>query len=557
MIPVNTDTAVETAQAPQPAQAAAQPEKKKTRRFQRPKHLVRWIIVAVVIAAAAFAAYKFFSNAPMQNVDMPTYIEEEAMRRTITRSLTGSGTLKPANSYTVTTLVQGEILASDFEEGDVVEKDTVLYRIDSSDAESNIERAEIALSQARRSYDSTADNRYVRANSSGTLFSLEVEAGDEVQAGQTVATIRDDATMILVVPFPADDAVTFSKGQAASVTLDGSFEVLPSTVKSISGSNIVGVGNTITRNVTIAVPNPGGIALKQLATASINGIGCAGSGEFAYQSESTVTASASGTVTAVNASEGSTVSKNQAILTLGGDDLEDQLQIAADSLRSAELSMENTREQLDSYTVKSPIGGTVIEKNYKAGDTIESGKTLCVIYDMSYLEMTINVDELDIGLVSAGQSVTITAGAVPDGFFEGVITKVSVAGNTEGGVTAYPVTVRIDEPGTLLPGMNVDAEIVVANADDALSVPAGAVMRGAGGASVVMITASSPSAVNAVGGEAPEGYVYVEVTTGISDDNYIQILSGLTEGDTVAYIARSAVSGAGDEMYYYDGPYYY
>ena len=172
--------------------------------------------------------------------------------------------------------------------------------------------------------------------------------------------------MTLTVPFPAEDAATFYVGQAAQVTLDGSFETLSGTVETVSGSEVVGTGNTVTRKVTIAVQNPGGLSASQVAAASVNGLGSAGNGTFTYQSESTVTASASGTVTAVHASEGSTVSKGQTLITLGGDDLEDQLQNAADSLRNAELSMENTQKQLENYTITSPISGTIIDKEYKA-----------------------------------------------------------------------------------------------------------------------------------------------------------------------------------------------
>ena len=335
----------------------------------------------------------------------------------------------------------------------------------------------------------------------------------------------------------------FLLGQAAQVTLDGSFETLNGTVRSISGSKVVGAGNTVTREVTIAVQNPGGLSASQVAAASINGLGSAGNGTFTYPSESTVTASASGTATAIHAAEGSTVSKGQALVTLGGDDLEDQIQNAEDSLRNAELSMENTQKQLENYTITSPISGTVIDKEYKAGDTVESGKTLCTIYDLSYLEMTLNIDELDISTVEVGQAVQITAEAVESKTFTGVVTKVSVAGNTSGGITSYPVTVRIDESDGLLPGMNVDAEIVLEEASDALAIPSSAVTRGGGNTSLALITQDSPSAENAVEQEAPEGYVYVQVETGVSDDSYVQILSGLQEGDTVAYVTRTTESG--------------
>ena len=87
--------------------------------------------------------------------------------------------------------------------------------------------------------------------------------------------------------------------------------------------------------------------------------------------------------------------------------------------------------------------------------------------------------------------------------------------------------------------MNVDAEIVLSSADGVLAIPSMAVNRG----DTVLITSDSPSAVNALEQEAPEGYVYVQVTTGVSDDSYIEITSGLQEGDTVAYL-RAASSGS-------------
>ena len=523
--------------------AQAEPSKQRKWHLTKPKHGKRWLILSVTAVLLLALAGKFLL------VQRPaaaaiSYTEESVAKRTITNSLTGSGTLQPANSYTVTTLIEGEVLSANFEEGETVEADTVLYEIDSDDAAANIEKAQISLNQAQRSYESTAENQTVQANSSGTLYTLEVKKGDEVSQGQTIATIRNDSTMTLTVPFPAEDAATFYVGQAAQVTLDGSFETLSGTVETVSGSEVVGTGNTVTRKVTIAVQNPGGLSASQVAAASVNGLGSAGNGTFTYQSESTVTASASGTVTAVHASEGSTVSKGQTLITLGGDDLEDQLQNAADSLRNAELSMENTQKQLENYTITSPISGTIIDKEYKAGDTVESGKTLCTIYDLSYLEMTLSIEELDISTVEVGQAVQITADAVEGKTFTGTVTKVSVAGTTSGGITSYPVTVRIDEADELLPGMNVDAEIVLEEAADTLAIPSSAVTRGSGNTSLVLVTQDSPSAANAVEQEAPEGYAYVQVETGISDDSYVQILSGLQEGDTAAYVARSTESGS-------------
>ena len=108
------------------------------------------------------------------------------------------------------------------------------------------------------------------------------------------------------------------------------------------------------------------------------------------------------------------------------------------------------------------------------------------------------------------------------------------------------MTVRIDETDGLRPGMNANAEIVVAQAKNALTVPNAAIVRGG----YVLVRQDSPSAVNADDSmSAPEGYVYVKVKTGVSDDNYTQVTSGLSESDTIAYDPSSVSS----DSYYDDG----
>jgi len=520
----------------------AKPAQKKPKPFQ--KGWKKPLALLAALAAIAALAARLLLGGQRAGAVQVNYTQESVEKRTITSSLSGSGTLQPADSYTVTTLVEGEVLSAGFEEGDVVEKDTILYEIDSSDAANNIEKSQLSLNQARRSYENTMNNQYVKAPISGRLYSLAVEAGDEVKQGQVIGAVRQSDNMILTVPFPADDAQTFCVGQSAVVTLDNTFETLSGTVKSVSGSDIVGAGNTVTRNVTICVPNPGGLGAEQAATATIDGACCAAPGVFTYSAYGDVTASASGTVDSVLVEEGAAVSKNQTILTLGGDSLDEAVQSARDNLRNAELSMENTQEQLENYTVTAPIRGTIVDKNYKAGETVEGGSTLCVIYDLTYLEMTLNIDELDISSVAVGQEVTITADAVEGQVYTGVVTKVSVAGNTSGGITSYPVTVRIDETDGLRPGMNVDAQIVLDRAEDVPAIPNAALSRG----NRVLITADSPSAANAAAQEAPEGYCYVSVETGVSDDDFIQIVSGLQEGDIVAYIPPQSSGGSFDMM---------
>lgn len=495
----------------------------------------KWL-VPVVVAAAAGAVFLISGGGNKAASRDVTYAETTPIRQDVSNSLSGTGTLNPANTYTVKSLVDGKILTGGFEEGDKVEEGDVLYTIDSSDASTNLEKASIALQQAQRSYDKTVDLQYVRAEVDGTVSSLKVAKGDQVTSGQEVAVIRDSSKMLLNLLFPAADAANFSVGQSADVMLDGTFETLKGTITAITGTDELSTGNLLVRTVTIRVNNAGGLTTAQAATASVNGVSSIASATFAYQAERTLTAQAGGTVSAINVQEGDAVSKGDILIELTGDDLTESIQSASESLRSAEISMQNQQDNMSNYTITSPISGTIIEKDAKQGDALTSGSTLCVIYDLSYLEMVINVDELQIGALSVGQKVQITADAVADKTYVGTVTRVSMKGSSSGGTTTYPITIRIDDTDGLRPGMNANAEIVVAEANNALVVPNAAVIRGG----YVLVSKKSPSAANAVEDmDAPEGYVYVKVETGVSDDSYTEIKSGLQEDDTVAYDTSS------------------
>ena len=507
----------------------------------------KWLVPVLCVAVAGGVFLLRPQQAKPASVDA-NYTEAAPERRDVTNTLSGTGTLNPANTYTVKSLVDGKVLTGTIEEGDIVEESNVLYTIDSSDASTNFEKAEIAMQQAQRSYDKVVDRQYVRAEVAGVVSSLKVTKGDEVTSGQEVAVIRDSSRMLLTLEFPAADAANFSVGQSAAVTLDGTFEQLDGTVTSVSGTDALSAGNLLTRTVTITVKNAGGLTTAQAATASINGVSSIGSATFAYQAERTLTAQASGTVTSINVQEGSDVAKDDIILGLSGDDLTESIQSASESLRSAEISMQNLQDAMNNYTITAPISGTIIEKDAKVGDAVKAGDTLCIVYDLSYLEMSINVDELQISSISVGQKVQITADAVPDKTYVGTVTRVSMKGASNGGTTTYPVTIRIDDTDGLRPGMNANAEIVVAEAKNALVVPNAAVVRG----SYVLVTKDSPSAANAdTTMEAPEGFVYVPVKTGVSDDDYTQIVSGIQEGDTIGYDPSSVSS----DSYYDDGGY--
>lgn len=515
---------------------------------KKPGKKRRWkkfAVAGVALVVAAGVGWQMLSPGQSSAASATSYTTAEVTRMDVSSSITGSGTLEAADSYSVTTLIEGSILTADFEEGDEVEEGTILYTIDSSDASNSLEQAEISLNQAQRSYNNQLESQEdltITAPVAGQVYSIDVEVGDDVTAGETVATIRDSQTMSLEVSFPADAATSFYVGQSATVTLDSTFETLTGTISEISGTDTVLTGNVIVRTVTIDVSNPGGLSTEQTASAAVGTATSTASGTFTYKEEETVTAQVSGEVSSIRVSEGDQVSSGQTLIVLTSDDLDDSLQSASESLRNAEISLENQYENLDDYTITSPIKGTIVDKNYNAGETTEANQVLCTIYDLSYLTMTLSVDELDIASIEVGQSVSIVADAVEDTTYTGTVTKVSVAGTSSGSATTYPVTIRIDETDGLLPGMSVDATIELASAEDVLAIPSAALNRG----DTVLVTADSPSAANGTLVESTtedgEDYYSVEVTTGVSGDDYIEIVSSLQEGDTVVYIPTSSSS---------------
>ncbi|MDN5351814.1 MAG: HlyD family secretion protein [Clostridiales bacterium] len=538
-------------------------EKSKTGSKSKKKIRKRVIAIVLIVALVGTGTFLYLrrnaTSTSTSDTEMVTYTVATG---NISETLSGSGTLEPANSYSVTTLVTGDILSSDFEEGDIVDKDTLLYVVDSTDAENSLTKSEDSLEQTQRNYDRTVetlDDLNVKATLDGRLIDLEVEVGDSVSAGETVATIRNSDTMSIVLPFVSEDAKLIAAGDMAIVTLDGTFESIEGVVTAVSNVDDVQTGNVLSRDVTIEVSNPGGITPTTSATATVGTLACLDAAIFDYKEEGDVKALVSGDVTAINVSTGTFVHKDDVLFTMESDTLSDSLQDAAYSLDNAKLSLESQQEELDNYSITSPIYGTIIEKNYKAGDTLSSNAgTLCTIYDLSYLTMTLDVDELDISKVSVGQTVTITADAADGKTYEGTVTKINIKGTTSNGVTSYPVTIQVDDTDGLLPGMNVDAEIVVASTENALLIPISAVSRGnrvlvqsdATSATEASTSGAGPdSAANAgtdagsgamettsLGGTTiPDGYTYVTVETGLSDEDYIEITSGLSEGDVIMY----------------------
>ena len=519
--------------------AAEQKENAPRFRLKKPKKkTVALLLAAVLVLCAGGMALR--SMGGQQAEAAAVYQEASVETRDITNSLSSSGTLQPADSYTVTTLVSGEVLSDTFEEGDLVEEGQLLYTLDSSDAATSQTQAQNSVAQAEKSYAQALEAKYPTADLSGTISEVYVKNGESVSSGTELLRIVGDDDLYFNFLFTYADNSDFYIGQSATIYINGMAGTLSGTVTEVSSGTTASDNGKQVTTVRVKAANPGLITSSYTASAAIGNYISYGTVPVEMGEVSVVTATTSGKVTDLDWLAGDSISSGDRICTITGTSVDDQIDNAQISLNNAQTTLQNAQDNLEDYQITAPISGTVITKTAKAGDKIEGGSsgTLCTIYDLSYLEMTMNIDELDISSVAVGQTVNITADAVEGQTYTGTVTKVSVAGTTSGGITTYPVTVRIDETDGLLPGMNVDAEIILEQASGVMAIPNGAVNRG----STVLITADSPSAVNALDQEAPEGYVYVSVETGVSDDSYIQVLSGLQEGDVVAYLQTSSGS---------------
>ena len=624
------------------------------------------LIIILVIAILAGICSGLIIKSKNNSAVKVMYTDSPVERRTITNTITGSSSIEPNDSYKVTTIKSGDITSDTFKEGDVVKKGDKLYQFEDSDAQNSLSTAKNALAKAQQAYvdavkqkaqtvssnnigtksaqnavtkalnslNDTKNNQYIQSNSAGKVKELSVKEGDHINAGAAVATLYDDSYMKLRIPFNEVDAESIQTGAVATVSVIGSGDTIYGTVKEKSSSAVSTDAHAKVVYVTVEVANPGALTTNDYGSAEINGVACANTAQFEYVSEGTITSTASGTLENLNIAVGDSVysgqkvgyvkydnqnstmsnaqlSYNDAVLALEKQVLQNDtfsqdssIKNAQLALDDAELGIEKAQDAVDDYVVEAPIEGTVVKKNSKAGDTIDSSNAtdpLCVIYDLSSVKFSIDVDETEIALVKTGQKATVTADAV-EGEFEGVVTKVPVDGVNENGVTTYTIEIQIENYGDLLPGMNVDAEIVVEEADNVIAVPVNSVNRGnivfvkddgtthendvtdiikgnkdksgktddkkkaddkydkpqSSGMPVVSVDTPNGDKSDEISVtkesvptniDVPDGYRAIQVETGINDTDYIEIKSGLTEKDQVRTLdteSSSANASFGD-----------
>jgi len=198
----------------------------------------------------------------------------------------------------------------------------------------------------------------------------------------------------------------------------------------------------------------------------------------------------------------------------------EDIAVAEAQVAQARVGVEMAQSRLDEVSLTVPFTGTLVSWELHEGDTLTPGTPVGTLADLTRLHITVRIDEMEIGQIAPGQKVLTTFDAFPDQLVQGQVTEIEAMGTSAQGFVSYEV--RIDlEPTNLpiRPSMTAALDIVVAHKEDVLLVPNRALRRDREGKYVEVLRD------NAI------ARVYVE--TGLSNENYTEITSGLEGGEEV------------------------
>ena len=200
---------------------------------------------------------------------------------------------------------------------------------------------------------------------------------------------------------------------------------------------------------------------------------------------------------------------------------QEALEVIRDGVSSSNAGSSST-------LVRSTITGLILDIPVKVGNsviqanTMNDGTTVATVADMSDLIFNGSIDETEVGALVVGMPMKITIGALPDYSSDATLEYIAPKATESNGASQFQIKAAIvpSETHTIRAGYSANAEIVLQEAKEVLSVPESALEFSADSVYVYLMT-------------APQVFQRIPVITGMSDGINIQVLSGLTEGQTV------------------------
>jgi len=235
---------------------------------------------------------------------------------------------------------------------------------------------------------------------------------------------------------------------------------------------------------------------------------------------------------------------------------------ALEQVAQARAALKQARDDLSKTRIYAPMSGTVSELNKEAGEMALGSQFqadfILVIADLSEMEAQVNVDENDIVDIKIGQPAEIQVDALPGQSVKGMVREISSSANSSGAGTAeqkteFEIKIAITEPlATLRPGMTATADIVTRTNENALSVPLQSVAL----RTIDQLLKKGEKRKDAAARFKADrdGFVEVvfclesgkamarQVTTGIQSEEWIEIMSGIKEGEEVVSGSYRAIS---------------
>lgn len=493
-----------------------------------PKKLKKIIIIAVIAIAALTGLALWLRSRVASQFGRQNDTEissAEVTRGSISTSVYGSGRLSDDDVETLDIPSGVELTDIPVSAGDKVAAGDVLASVDlgtvlSAMSDVNDEIASIDTKLASAANTSTTG--YISSSVSGRVKKVYAASGDNVAALMykygALALLSLDGYMAVDI-----DADGLTAGDTLSaVTASGT--ALDATVSDITGST-----------ATVLVSDASVLYGESVTVYSADGTEL-GTGE-AYIHDELKVVGYTGTVAYVSVAEGSAVGAGATLMTLSN---------TATGAEYAELlsqrsELEDTLKTLiniyNEGALCAEFGGTVIAvnavtadeaKSASSTDTEDSDEQSFTLSPDKTMSMSVTVDETEILSVSIGQSAEVSVDAIDGETFTGTVTGIDRAGTSSSGVTVYTAEVSIPKADGMLAGMSASATISIEGVENALLVPADAVSRSSSG---YYVYTSCDEESGTLGG-------MVEVTVGITNSNYAEILSGLSEGDTVYYIEK-------------------
>ncbi len=215
------------------------------------------------------------------------------------------------------------------------------------------------------------------------------------------------------------------------------------------------------------------------------------------------------------------------------------------------LAVSDAETALAGTELKASFDGTVLATNVQPGDDVTASTVVLTVANLKSLQVVASVDETTIKRVTAGQKATITFDAFPGTALRGQVLSVPLQGSLQNDVMVYEVPLRLEgaDKLALLVGMTANVKVQVAEAADALLVPAMALEKVNGLYQVLVPTSS----------DAKGAPVAVPVEVGLSDGTYTQITKGLNVGDEVVVQVSSTAGQSnsndrpGGPVFFMDG----